>query len=31
MVGPLNIDEYGSVDEKFKAYGFKDSFVRKIR
>ena len=30
MVGPLNIDEYGSVDEKFKAYGFKDSFVRKI-
>ncbi|MBR1721770.1 MAG: SPOR domain-containing protein, partial [Treponema sp.] len=31
MVGPLNIDEYGSVGEKFKAYGFKDSFVRKIR
>ncbi|MBQ8013474.1 MAG: SPOR domain-containing protein [Treponema sp.] len=31
MVGPLNIDEYGSVDEKFKAYGFKDSFIRKIR
>ncbi len=31
MVGPLNIDEYGSVDEKFKAYGFKDAFVRKIR
>ena len=31
MVGPLNIDEYGSVDEKFKAYGFKDAFVRKIK
>lgn len=31
LVGPLNIDEYGSVDEKFKAYGFKDSFVRKIK
>ena len=31
MVGPLNIDEYGAVDEKFKANGFKDSFVRKIR
>lgn len=31
MVGPLNIDEYGSVGEKFKAYGFKDSFVRKIK
>lgn len=30
MVGPLSIDEYGSVDEKFKSYGFKDSFVRKI-
>ena len=31
MVGPLNIDEYGSVGEKFKGWGFKDSFVRKIR
>jgi len=31
MVGPLNIDEYGSIDEKFKAYGFKDSFIRKIK
>ena len=30
MVGPLNIDEYGSVMEKFKNYGFKDSFLRKI-
>ena len=31
MVGPLNIDEYGSIDEKFKAYGFKDAFIRKIK
>ena len=31
MVGPLTIDEYGSVVEKFKAYGFKDAFLRKIR
>ena len=31
MVGPLNIDEYGAVGEKFKDYGFKDSFVRKIK
>ena len=31
MVGPLNIDEYGAVDEKFKSNGFKDAFVRKIK
>lgn len=31
MVGPLNIDEYGAVDEKFRAHGFKDAFVRKIK
>ncbi|MBB5225546.1 hypothetical protein DYE50_03205 [Treponema ruminis] len=31
MVGPLNIDEYGAVGEKFKDYGFKDSFVRRIK
>ena len=31
MVGPLNIDEYGAVGEKFRDYGFKDSFVRKIK
>ena len=31
MVGPLSIDEYGAVGEKFKDFGFKDSFVRKIR
>lgn len=31
MVGPLNIDEYGAVDEKFRAHGFKDAFIRKIK
>lgn len=29
LVGPLNVDEYGVVLERFKAYGFKDAFVRK--
>ena len=28
LVGPLTIDEYGVVLERFKAYGFKDAFVR---
>lgn len=31
MVGPLNIDEYGSVLEKMKAYGYKDAFVKHIK
>lgn len=31
MVGPLSIDEYGSVLEKFKAFGYTDSFVRNIK
>ncbi len=31
MVGPLNIDEYGAVVERFKSYGYKDCFVRKIK
>ncbi len=31
MVGPLNIDEYGSVLEKFKAWGFRDAFVKPVR
>lgn len=31
MVGPLTVDEYGSVLAKFKAFGFKDAFLRKIR
>lgn len=31
LVGPLNKDEYGSVLEKFKAFGFKDAFLKKIK
>lgn len=29
LVGPLSVDEYGAVLEKFKNAGFKDAFVRK--
>lgn len=28
LVGPLNVDEYGVVLERFRSYGFKDAFVR---
>ncbi len=28
MVGPFNVDEYGIILERFKAYGFKDAFVK---
>ncbi len=31
LVGPLTVDEYKVVLERFKSYGFKDSFLRKIR
>ncbi|MCQ2584164.1 MAG: SPOR domain-containing protein [Treponema sp.] len=31
MVGPLSIDEYGTVLARFKANGFKDAFLRKIK
>ena len=31
LVGPLTLDEYGSVLEKFKSYGFRDAFVKKIK
>ena len=31
LVGPLNVDEYGVVLERFKAYGFKDAFVKYAR
>lgn len=31
MVGPLSIDEYGSVLERMKAYGYKDAFVKHIK
>ncbi len=28
LVGPLNVDEYGTVLERFRAYGFKDAYLR---
>ena len=31
MVGPLSIDEYGSVLAKMKAHGYKDAFVKYIK
>lgn len=31
LVGPLTVDEYGTVMEKFKSFGYKDAFLRKIR
>ena len=31
MVGPLTGDEYGAILAKFKAFGYKDAFVRKIK
>ena len=31
LIGPLTVDEYGAVLERFKAYGYKDAFVRRIK
>ena len=31
LVGPLTMDEYAVVLERFKSYGFKDAFLRKIK
>ena len=31
LVGPLSVDEYGTVLNRFKSYGYKDAFLRKIR
>jgi hypothetical protein len=31
LVGPLRVDEYGAVLERFKAWGYKDAFLRIIR
>jgi len=31
LVGPLSSDEYGTILEKFKAFGFKDAFIKKIK
>ncbi len=31
MVGPLGVDEYGTILARFKSFGYKDAFLRKIR
>ena len=31
MIGPLNMDEYGTVLNRFKKDGYKDAFLRKIK
>ncbi|MCR5400122.1 MAG: hypothetical protein K6E78_00845 [Treponema sp.] len=31
LVGALGMDEYGTVLNRFKSYGFKDAFVKRIR
>ncbi len=31
MIGPLSVDEYGTVLARFKSYGYKDAFLRKIK
>ena len=31
LIGPLNMDEYAVVLQRFKAYGYKDAFLRKIK
>lgn len=31
LVGPLSVDEYGMIKERFVSYGYKDAFLRKIK
>ena len=31
LIGPIGIDEYGTVLNRFKNDGYKDSFLRKIK
>ena len=31
LVGPVTMDEYKVVLERFKSYGFKDAFLRKVK
>ena len=31
LIGSLNIDEYAVVLERFKSYGYKDAFLRKVK
>ncbi len=30
-IGPLTVDEFGMITERFKSYGFKDAFLKKIK
>lgn len=29
LIGPLNVDEYGTVLQRFRSFGFKDAFIKK--
>ena len=31
LIGALNMDEYGTVLNRFKSYGYKDAFLRRIK
>lgn len=31
LIGSLNMDEYGTVLNRFKSYGYKDAFLRRIK
>jgi hypothetical protein len=31
LIGPLNVDEYGAVLERFQSNGFKDAWAKQIR
>jgi hypothetical protein len=31
LIGPLSVDEYATVLARFKAYGYKDAFLRKVK
>ena len=31
LIGSLTMDEYGTVLNRFRSYGYKDAFLRKIK
>ena len=31
LIGPVSMDEYGVILSRFKSYGYKDAFLRKIK
>ena len=31
LIGPVSMDEYGVILNRFKSYGYKDAFLRKIK